>query len=115
MDDAYDDSLTWTDVIDATIDEELARDEAIQLTAEDLAVDVPMRFDADADVDADIDADTDTDTDADADADADIDTGSERAPSNHERARWRFDGTVSVTVEGVRGPLAEWLRLWTRE
>jgi hypothetical protein len=58
MDDAYDDSLTWTDVIDATIDEELARDEAIQLTAEDLAVDVPMRFDADADVDADIDADT---------------------------------------------------------
>ncbi|ERG91039.1 MAG: hypothetical protein J07HQW1_01071 [Haloquadratum walsbyi J07HQW1] len=111
MDDAYDDSLTWTDVIDATIDEELARDEAIQLTAEDLAVDVPMRFDADADVDADIDADTDTDTHA----DADIDAGSERAPSNHERARWRFDGTVSVTVEGVRGPLAEWLRLWTRE
>ena len=107
MDDAYDDSLTWTDVIDATIDEELARDEAIQLTAEDLAVDVPMRFDADADVDAD--------TDTDADADADIDTGFERAPSNHERARWRFDGTVSVTVEGVRGPLAEWLRLWTRE
>jgi|APHM01.1.fsa_nt_gi hypothetical protein len=111
MDDACDDSLTWTDVIDATIDEELARDEAIQLTAEDLAVDVPMRFDADADVDADTDADTDTDTDA----DADIDAGSERAPSNHERARWRFDGTVSVTVEGVRGPLAEWLRLWTRE
>lgn len=29
-----------------------------------------------------------------------------------DRARWRFDGTVRVTVEGDRGPLAEWLRYW---
>lgn len=95
MNDAEDDSLTWTDVIDATIDEEVSRDEAIQLTAEDLAVDIPIRFDVDADVDADV--------------------MSEKSPPDHDRARWRFDGTLNVTVEGVRGPLAEWLRLWTRK
>lgn len=99
MNDADDDSLTWTDVIDATIDEEVSRDEAIQLTAEDLAVDIPIHFDVD--------------TDADVDADADV--MSEKSPPDHDRARWRFDGTLNVTVEGVRGPLAEWLRLWTRE
>jgi hypothetical protein len=99
MNDADDDSLTWTDVIDATIDEEVSRDEAIQLTAEDLAVDIPIRFDVD--------------TDADVDADADV--MSEKSPPDHDRARWRFDGTLNVTVEGVRGPLSEWLRLWTRE
>ena len=99
MNDAEDDSLTWTDVIDATIDEEVSRDEAIQLTAEDLAVDIPIHFDVD--------------TDADVDADADV--MSEKSPPDHDRARWRFDGTLNVTVEGVRGPLAEWLRLWTRE
>jgi hypothetical protein len=99
MNDADDDSLTWTDVIDATIDEEVSRDEAIQLTAEDLAVDIPIHFDVD--------------TDADVDADADV--MSEKSPPDHDRARWRFDGTLNVTVEGVRGPLSEWLRLWTRE
>lgn len=99
MNDAEDDSLTWTDVIDATIDEEVSRDEAIQLTAEDLAVDIPIHFDVD--------------TDADVDADADV--MSEKSPPDHDRARWRFDGTLNVTVEGVRGPLSEWLRLWTRE
>ncbi|WP_182021620.1 hypothetical protein [Haloquadratum walsbyi] len=103
MNDADDDSLTWTDVIDATIDEEVSRDEAIQLTAEDLAVDIPIHFDVD------------TDADVDADADMDADVMSEESPPDHDRARWRFDGTLNVTVEGVRGPLAEWLRLWTRE
>ena len=103
MNDADDDSLTWTDVIDATIDEEVSRDEAIQLTAEDLAVDIPIHFDVD------------TDADADVDADADADVMSEKSPPDHDRARWRFDGTLNVTVEGVRGPLSEWLRLWTRE
>ena len=28
------------------------------------------------------------------------------------RAEWGFDGTVSVDVKGLRGPLAEWLQLW---
>jgi hypothetical protein len=31
-----------------------------------------------------------------------------------ERATWRLDGTVTVTVEGERRPLAEWLRFWAR-
>ncbi|MFB6303624.1 MAG: hypothetical protein ABEH47_00535 [Haloferacaceae archaeon] len=30
------------------------------------------------------------------------------------RARWRLDGTVAVSVEGTRGPLAEWLQWWSR-
>lgn len=30
------------------------------------------------------------------------------------RARWRLDGTVSVSVQGTRGPLAEWLEWWSR-
>lgn len=30
------------------------------------------------------------------------------------RARWRLDGTVTVSVEGTRGPLAEWLEWWSR-
>ena len=107
MNDADDDSLTWTDVIDATIDEEVSRDEAIQLTAEDLAVDIPIHFD--------VYTDSDADADVDADADMDADVMSEESPPDHDRARWRFDGTLNVTVEGVRGPLSEWLRLWTRE
>ena len=28
-------------------------------------------------------------------------------------ARWRLDGTVAVSVEGTRGPLAEWLAWWS--
>jgi len=31
-----------------------------------------------------------------------------------EEARWRFDGTVRVSVDGQRGPLAEWLRWWAQ-
>lgn len=27
------------------------------------------------------------------------------------RARWRFDGDVTVTVDGIRGPLREWFTL----
>jgi len=27
------------------------------------------------------------------------------------RARWRFDGDVTVTVDGIRGPLREWFDL----
>lgn len=30
------------------------------------------------------------------------------------RAEWGFDGTMRVHVEGMRGPLAEWLRWWYR-
>mgnify|MGYP007047139430 CR=1 FL=1 len=33
---------------------------------------------------------------------------------NAERATWRVDGTVTVTVEGERRPLVEWLRFWAR-
>ncbi|MFB6303224.1 MAG: hypothetical protein ABEH78_10245 [Haloferacaceae archaeon] len=29
-------------------------------------------------------------------------------------ARWRLDGTVAVSVEGTRGPLAAWLEWWSR-
>jgi len=29
-----------------------------------------------------------------------------------ERARWRFDGQVTVTVEGMRGSIAEWMHLF---
>jgi hypothetical protein len=32
-----------------------------------------------------------------------------------ERARWEFDGTVRVHVDGAGGPLAEWLRWWYRK
>lgn len=31
-----------------------------------------------------------------------------------ERATWRLDGTVTVTVDGDRRPLAEWLRFWAQ-
>jgi len=27
------------------------------------------------------------------------------------RAKWRFDGDVTVTVDGIRGPLREWFDL----
>ncbi|QIO22154.1 hypothetical protein [Haloarcula sp. JP-L23] len=27
------------------------------------------------------------------------------------RARWRFDGDVTVTVDGIRQPLREWIEL----
>ncbi|PSP84758.1 hypothetical protein BRC83_04775 [Halobacteriales archaeon QS_1_68_17] len=30
------------------------------------------------------------------------------------RATWRFDGSVTVSVDGMRRPLAGWLRLWAR-
>jgi hypothetical protein len=30
------------------------------------------------------------------------------------RAEWGFDGSVTVHVEGLRGPLAEWMRWWGR-
>ncbi|WP_299236813.1 hypothetical protein [Natronomonas sp.] len=29
-------------------------------------------------------------------------------------ATWRVDGAVTVTVDGDRRPLAEWLRFWAR-
>jgi hypothetical protein len=29
-----------------------------------------------------------------------------------EQATWRFDGSVTVHVDGMRGPLASWLKLW---
>jgi hypothetical protein len=38
-----------------------------------------------------------------------------RMDSEAEFARWHLDGTVSVHVEGMRGPLADWLRWWSRQ
>jgi hypothetical protein len=35
-----------------------------------------------------------------------------RMGTDPPRAWWRLDGTVRVSVEGTRGPLAEWLRWW---
>jgi hypothetical protein len=35
-----------------------------------------------------------------------------RMGADSPTARWRLDGTVRVSVEGTRGPLAEWLRWW---
>jgi selenophosphate synthetase-related protein len=68
---------TWLDVVEQVLDEEIDREEAIRLTAEDFAVDVPLSYGDDA-----------------------------------ERATWRFNGSVTVTVDGMRGPLADWLKLW---
>lgn len=37
-------------------------------------------------------------------------------PGSHDDfARWRFDGTMRVRIDGTRGPLAEWLRWWYRQ
>jgi hypothetical protein len=71
---------TWLDVVEEVLDEEIDRDEAIQLVADDLAVDVPLTYGEDP-----------------------------------ERATWRFNGRVTVTVDGMRGPLADWLKLWLSE
>ncbi|WP_435068302.1 hypothetical protein [Haloplanus sp. C73] len=38
-----------------------------------------------------------------------------RMDSDAEFARWHLDGTVSVHVEGMRGPLADWLRWWSQQ
>jgi len=68
---------SWVEALDDVLDSAVERDDVLELRAERLNVDVPLRFGADA-----------------------------------ERAEWRFDGTVTVTVEGTSGPLAEWLRWW---
>lgn len=39
---------SWLELLDDLIDEEIDRDEAIELTAEDLQVDVPIRFGSDS-------------------------------------------------------------------
>lgn len=71
---------TWLDVVEQVLDEEIDREEAIRLTAEDFTLDVPLSYGDDS-----------------------------------ERARWRFNGSVTVTVDGMRGPLADWLKLWLSE
>ena len=71
---------TWLDVVEQVLDEEIDREEAIRLTADDLSVDVPLSYGEDS-----------------------------------ERATWRFNGTVTVTIDGMRGPLADWLKLWLSE
>ena len=38
-----------------------------------------------------------------------------RMDSDSEFARWHLDGTVRVHVDGQRGPLAEWLRWWSKQ
>ncbi|WP_138005198.1 hypothetical protein [Halalkalirubrum salinum] len=68
---------SWLSIMDRLLDEGVDRSEAIQLTAEELSIDVPARFGEDP-----------------------------------PRARWRFDGTVRVTIDGNRAPLAAWIRLW---
>lgn len=37
-------STTWLDTADSVIDRNLARDETVEFTAEDLAIDVPTEF-----------------------------------------------------------------------
>lgn len=75
--DAAEEEESWLEVLDDLLDEEIDRDEALELTAEDLEVDVPLRFGEDS-----------------------------------PHAKWGFDGTVRVSVEGPSGPLADWLRFW---
>ena len=38
-----------------------------------------------------------------------------RMGSDAEVARWRVDGTLRVRIDGAGGPLAEWLRWWSRQ
>jgi hypothetical protein len=38
-----------------------------------------------------------------------------RMDSESEFARWQLDGTVRVHVEGMRGPLSDWLRWWSQQ
>ncbi|MFB6122918.1 MAG: hypothetical protein ABEJ78_05610 [Haloferacaceae archaeon] len=38
-----------------------------------------------------------------------------RVGPESEVARWRVDGTLRVRIDGVGGPLAEWLRWWSRQ
>lgn len=68
---------SWLAMVDRLLDEGVDRAEAIELTAEELDVDIPTRFGTDA-----------------------------------ARANWRFNGTVRVTIDGNRAPLAAWLKLW---
>jgi hypothetical protein len=68
---------SWVETLDDVLDSAVERDDALELRAVGVRVDVPVRMDSDA-----------------------------------ERARWRFDGTVRISVEGASGPLAEWLRWW---
>lgn len=70
-------SQTWLTLVDDVLDEGVERDEAVTLVAEDLTIDVPMRFGPDS-----------------------------------PKARWHFDGSVTVSAEGHRGIFAEWIRFW---
>ena len=70
----------WLDTLDELLDESVEREEQLRLSAEELAVEVPVAFGEDA-----------------------------------PRATWRFDGELTVTVDGVRGSLAEWFRLHDEE
>jgi hypothetical protein len=38
-----------------------------------------------------------------------------RMESESDFARWQLDGTVRVHIEGMSGPLADWLRWWSRQ
>lgn len=71
---------TWLDAADEVLDAAVEEESVVECTAEELEVDVPLRFGEDAPF-----------------------------------ARWRFDGSVSVHVDGLRRPLAEWLRMWGEE
>jgi hypothetical protein len=71
------DPTTWMDLVDTAIEEEIRRHDAIELTAEDLDVLVPMAFETKGDT-----------------------------------AHWRFNGSVTISVEGLSGGVGEWLRVW---
>jgi hypothetical protein len=38
-----------------------------------------------------------------------------RMDADADFARWHLDGTVRVHVDGMSGPLAEWLRWWSTQ
>ncbi|MFB6236179.1 MAG: hypothetical protein ABEH81_15640 [Halopenitus sp.] len=46
--DAAEEDESWLEFLDDLLDEEIDRDEALELTAEDLEVDVPLRFGEDS-------------------------------------------------------------------
>ena len=70
------DAEALRDAVERLLDETVDREEELDVTVEDLEVDVPIRF-----------------------------------GENSPRARWRFNGDVTITVDGIRQPLREWFDL----
>lgn len=70
------DAEVLRDAVERLLDETVDSEEKLDVTVEDLQVDVPIRFGDDS-----------------------------------PWARWRFNGDVTVTVDGIRQPLREWFDL----